>query len=1066
MADVRCPMCGKPNPADAETCRYCQARLKPLNASPFGSSDDRDVPDWLTSLRGPDEPAEEFAMNGESTSGGDANDESPDWLSRLGGQEKVEPQTPAFEGSGGEEGADWLAGLGGFEERLPGGGESGSQAPVSSEPEPAAPAWGTEPAGGEAEGSLDNWLSSLKDEETTAPQEPAAADWQGSGEGAAKAFDFGAAEPAAPAWGAEPAGGEAEGSLDNWLSSLKGEETAAPQEPAAADWQGSGEGAAKAFDFGAAEPAAPAWGTEPAGGEAEGSLDNWLSSLKGEETAAPQEPAAADWLGSGEGVAKAFDFGEPEPTSAAEPAAPGEMPDWLSGLAGGAQETVQEPTSAEPVAGEPPAAEAGEMPDWLSALKGEESPAAQEPAAADWLGSGDSSARDLSFGAAEPMSTAEPAVPGGMPDWLSGLAGGAQETVQEPTAVEPAAGEPAEAEAAGEMPDWLSSLKGGETPAAQEPAAFDWSEGGAQAAPFALSEEEPAEPAGAMPDWLSGLSGSQPEAAAEPVAAEPAAGEPAEAAGGMPDWLSSLTGAETPAAPAGEALDWLSGESQAQPTGTPDWLAAEPQAFGAFEPETPEPAGPAAAEPAEESQGVPDWLSQIDQTQAAPASSSVPAFTMDEGMEPLELGGQEPQPDATEMALSVPDWISQVSAESAPEAAAPAGAGEAEANLAQANLPDWLEAMRPVESLAPDSAFQDRSDDRLEKAGPLAGLRGVIPVEASALELRKPPAYSLKIPIADDQQARLNILQELLGAEGSVVSQPARAVISSQLVLRLVVFALLVLASIVALWNGPQTPLPAADRISPEVAAVKQHVDSIVAGRPVLLVMDYEPGFSDEMNALAMPVLDHLAAQGAYLTFISTSPTGPVMAAGLVEWLNLQPAFAQAGFTNYANLGYLPGGVNGIRAFAQAPAQTLPYKLDGNPAWTGTPLDGKQGLNGFALVVVVSDDPEGARQWIEQVGPQLQGKVPFVFLTSAQAGPVVQTYYAAQTGLVTGLVSGIAGGAAYHSLTARAGTVQQYWDAFSLALNVMVVVIVLGGLYSLGTGMLPQRKVKKGEENA
>ncbi len=30
MADVRCPMCGKPNPEELELCQFCQARIKPL----------------------------------------------------------------------------------------------------------------------------------------------------------------------------------------------------------------------------------------------------------------------------------------------------------------------------------------------------------------------------------------------------------------------------------------------------------------------------------------------------------------------------------------------------------------------------------------------------------------------------------------------------------------------------------------------------------------------------------------------------------------------------------------------------------------------------------------------------------------------------------------------------------------------------------------------------------------------------------------------------------------------------------------------------------------------------
>ena len=40
------------------------------------------------------------------------------------------------------------------------------------------------------------------------------------------------------------------------------------------------------------------------------------------------------------------------------------------------------------------------------------------------------------------------------------------------------------------------------------------------------------------------------------------------------------------------------------------------------------------------------------------------------------------------------------------------------------------------------------------------------------------------------------------------------------------------------------------------------------------------------------------------------------------------------------------------------------------------------------------------------------------------------------------------------------------WDAFVLATNAVVVFIVLGGLFSLAMGSLPQRKPAKGEGKA
>src|SRR5512139_1304334 len=97
MADeIRCQMCGKPNPADAEVCQFCQARLRPVWASKpkddlFGteseSESEGEVPDWLSSLRGPEEQAFE-------------------------GPSEDQAEAEAFEGIESREGSetgDWLA---------------------------------------------------------------------------------------------------------------------------------------------------------------------------------------------------------------------------------------------------------------------------------------------------------------------------------------------------------------------------------------------------------------------------------------------------------------------------------------------------------------------------------------------------------------------------------------------------------------------------------------------------------------------------------------------------------------------------------------------------------------------------------------------------------------------------------------------------------------------------------------------------------------------------------------------------------------------------------------------
>ena len=86
-------MCGKPNPADRDTCQYCDARLKPLIAGqsdkPQNAAPQGEPSDWLSGLRS---GGDDFSQ-GDSTSNEDMG--SDDWLARLSGGEP-EPKTDEY----------------------------------------------------------------------------------------------------------------------------------------------------------------------------------------------------------------------------------------------------------------------------------------------------------------------------------------------------------------------------------------------------------------------------------------------------------------------------------------------------------------------------------------------------------------------------------------------------------------------------------------------------------------------------------------------------------------------------------------------------------------------------------------------------------------------------------------------------------------------------------------------------------------------------------------------------------------------------------------------------------
>jgi hypothetical protein len=275
-----------------------------------------------------------------------------------------------------------------------------------------------------------------------------------------------------------------------------------------------------------------------------------------------------------------------------------------------------------------------------------------------------------------------------------------------------------------------------------------------------------------------------------------------------------------------------------------------------------------------------------------------------------------------------------------------------------------------------------------------------------------------------------------------------------------------VLASFFALWLGDkQVPLPSPGQIPRGVQDFYDQVYQLPEGVPVLVAVDFEPGFSGELDGAASSVLGSLADKNALVTFVSTNYNGPALAQRLIQEVNQQPAFLQTPYTNYINLGYISGGVSGLAAFARNPEAVVPYDLNDNPVWSSAPFDSSQGIGNFGMLVVLTHDADTARNWIEQVGPTL-GDTPLQMVVSAQAEPLVQPYYAGIPRQISGIVAGMAGGVAYEVLEGSSGIASQSWDAYSISLTLAVVIILVGGVFGISSFTLTQYKQAKAEGKA
>jgi len=993
MAEVRCPMCSKLNPADAEVCRYCQARLKPLMAPP-GNSSGGGEPDWFSELNSnAPKGSKPSGQAQEPTPGGE-----PDWLSKIRDRARSETSEPdvsdLFREAQGSEGgeADWMSGVqesGGSAEQGEGAGEDWLSRLGSA---PSAPA--SEPAGDQKD-ELSSWLSGIQ-QETSAPEpsqeSPApSSEWSGLG-------DFSFEETAAPA-----ASNQEE---DDWMKNLSSWQTGFQESsPAEAETPQEVQGQDQGWGMQFQQPETPA----PSG------ADDTLDWLRGFDTSQPVEQAPAEQPD--------FSFGDalsqPETEAGAESAAPGDVPDWLKSFDTSQNAPVQEP--------------AQETTDWSTFGDFGQQPApAQE----------------------EPETTPSPAGQDeGLPDWLTGMGAAA--------GLGAAAAQQEEPEAQGQEFPWMQSgTETPQTPAAGEQAESelpDWLSAGfaAPETPSAGAEEPgapvPAEEAG-LPDWFTAGREAPVEPAVPSETAETPAGEV-----GLPDWFSGF-GAEEEAAPA-EA------QPQAEPTsGVPDWMSAFEAQQAGPEVETGEAVEstqqePFAAAPTGQDSGgaalpftedsLPDWLGEFKGQEAPPP---VPAFT---GMDDVPAVNNKP------FDVDLPDWLNE---ETAPAVEGQPGAPVEEAGamdqLAQADLPSWVQAMRPVETAMSGEPGMEEGDQRVEKAGPLAGMRGVLPAEESVVQYRKPPTYAFKLRVSEKQHAQMSLLDGVLARETQPKAVAQAASQSPLLIQRIIVaLVLLILLTGMVMFNVQIFGVPGL--VPQEIVSMHKQVDSLQAGDTILVAIDYEPAFSGEMRFTAIQLIDQLMKQQVPITVVSTVPTGPALADDLIRSINQQNEDYNLD-KNVENLGYLPGGTISLLEFARNPRRSAPRNTSGEDVWANSPvLAGIDNIQDFKRVIVLTDRAEVGRAWVEQVQPLL-GDVPLLMVSSAQAGPMLEPYV--NSGQVQGMISGLLGGTLYGQWAGQNDpntAPLRYWGAYQSGLLLAFILVLVGSLFSIAAGsMKPKQKGK------
>ena len=743
-------------------------------------------------------------------------------------------------------------------------------------------------------------------------------------------------------------------------------------------------------------------------------IPDWLAGINPATAAKPSESPAREPAPSMAQDDRLSLMGEPEDLSDVR-----EEKDELSEWFSRASEQPGEPFTFEP----------GESQDDLDLMSNLDASAAslQQPAPPKeeedlgWLHDLEASAK----------RSAEPSAPrqdlGSMPDnassqpssggedlsWLNNLGG-----ISEPSQpFDQPQGKPVPAQPAAPQEDlsWLDNLGRTEPsqptqpPAAQEDLSWLDNLGGTSELP----QPEPARPSSDVPDSSSPILSPRRTA---PLSEE-AENE------SLPDWLKSAT--EEPSMPplGAGALSWFASHDLDgnQPAATQESSASLSGEMPGLSEETPSPP-----------------FGQAQETGGStPSSESLPASNQDV--------------DAL-FSMDVPDWlsnpesgVSDVSLQGAEISPAEAGA-----SLAPVELPSWVQAMRPVEAFISEAAA-GTEDQAPEREGPLAGLRGVIPLLPIGSS-RRPKALSLTLQATDEQQAGAALLEQILAGETAARPLVTSSSVASQNVLRWVLTGL-VMVVLGAMIGLRSQSMPVSTALPVEVSAASNAIANIPEGAPVLVVVDYEPALAGELEAVSGPLLDNMVLlRHPNLSFLSTSPNGSALVERLVTNTKINgPAPEGLGYqpgVQYFNLGYLPGGSAGVLAFIQSPQ-------------TAIPAADVENFSQYAAVIVLTDHAESGRVWVEQLDARKQSdpalaSQPLLMVASAQAGPLLQPYVSSRQ--VAGMISGLPDAARYESVNnVPPGIARTYWDAFGIGLLLAIILITFGSLWSLFTGIRLRR---------
>jgi len=253
---------------------------------------------------------------------------------------------------------------------------------------------------------------------------------------------------------------------------------------------------------------------------------------------------------------------------------------------------------------------------------------------------------------------------------------------------------------------------------------------------------------------------------------------------------------------------------------------------------------------------------------------------------------------------------------------------------------------------------------------------------------------------------------------------------------RRIIYLVLFLVVLLPFLLGWQPP---PGEINQWTRSLYDYIDSLPEGTPVMISFDYGPSVMPELHPMAVALSRHILKRNLRLIAVTLHVQGALLAQDVLGRVS-EELGKQEG-TDYANLGFKPGGIAVILGMGESIKRTYPTDMQGNPTAALPVMQGVQNYDDLGLVITISGAGIPAT-WIAYAHERYKVKVA-AGVTSVQA---TDFYVYLRTRQLIGMLNGIKGAAEYEYLVGKPDQAALGMPGVSAVHLLMVLLVIIGNV--------------------